>query len=110
VQVSFRLNEAEAEIFERLRDGMTRPGFAKMRALAEISQTTDGLAEAQAVVDAKNEEIAQLKRELAKRPSQEVTRTNLPGLTTKRYICSACSRLNVRGRCIDHPTATQKAL
>lgn len=109
MQVSFRLNDEEAEIFERLRGSISKPGFAKMRALAEPNSGTDGLAEAQALLDAKNDEIARLKRELAARPAQ-TTRSNLPGLSTKHYVCSECANLNTRGRCVDHPRAKQKPL
>lgn len=97
-------------IFDRLRGGLSKPVFAKLRALAEADSGIDGLAEAQALLDAKNEEIARLKRELATRPAA-ATRSNLPiGLGGKRYVCSECAKLNLRGRCADHPTAKQKEL
>lgn len=110
MQVSFRLNDEEAARFEQLRGDLSKPVFAKMRALAVADSGVDGLAEAQALVDTKNEEIARLKRELAGRPQPEAPRSNLPGLSTKRYVCGDCGHLNLRGRCADHPTAKQKPI
>lgn len=109
MQVSFRLNDDEAATFERLRGGLTKPVYAKMRALAEPSAEVDGLPEAQALVDTKNEEIARLKRELAARPA-EAPRSNLPLSGGKRFVCGECGNLNTRGRCIAHPRAQQKPL
>lgn len=109
MQVSFRLNDEEAKTFERLRGGLSKPVFAKLRALAEPSAEVDGLPQAQALVDAKNEEIARLKRELAARPA-EAPRLNLPGLSGKHFVCGECGNLNSRGRCVDHPRAQQKPL
>lgn len=110
MQVSFRLNDEEAATFERLRGGLTRPVYAKLRALAEPNAEVDGLPEAQALVDAKNEEIARLKRELAARPA-EAPRSNLPGLSRgNRFVCGECGNLNTHGRCIAHPRAQQKPL
>lgn len=112
-QVSFRLSEEEEERLDGLRGRVTRAQFAKLRTLETGTEAGSAdVAQAQALVDEKNEEIARLKRELAVRPVSETatTRSKLPGLSPKKFVCSQCQKLNAQGRCIDHPGAKQKPL